>query len=177
MNRNARTRWGFMAAVVALIGLAAWAAPIVPERRELAAQTQSLAQLKRLNLVVRELPPEMRDAGMTAERIEEIWRPRLTDAGFELTDDENAPMLELRTIVILESTVPDAIAINPYMLLHQNVKLNRTGADLTLPTYARVMVGMEKKQNIVEPTEAALRELLETFLREFQAANKTAEQE
>lgn len=156
-----------------MLGLFAWSAPLVPKRALPSDQVLSLSRLKKIRLQVGALPVELVNAGLTVEDIKTKWQQRLVDAGFEVTKETDAPTIELRTIT--DPRLPDAIAINPYLLLHQPVNITRIDRELMLPTYAHVLVGLEPKNNLLKPTQEVLDEMMKAFIDQCRVADKATE--
>ena len=169
-----RARWRpAILLVVAGMAVAAWSAPMVPRNRALAPEIASLEGLKRLRLDLAPLPAEVISAGLELDAIRASWTAALRGAGFELTSDEDAPRLELKMITIIEPNVPDAIAVNPYLLLYQDVAIQRTGRGLPLPTYANIQVGLESRKRFARPLREVLEMMIEQFIADCQRADRS----
>ena len=124
--------------------LTLWAAPVTPRRAVLSHETQSLADLSRLRLDIRELPDEFAQTELTRESIDETVRQILTDAAFEVVDDPAEPELVVDIDSLTDEDLPEAMVLWMTISLKQAVTVHRLDRELELPTYWRFSVGLIK---------------------------------
>ena len=146
-----------------------WAAPVLPKVK-LTDQHLTLADLKRLELVVDPLPKRLEDLGVKWEDLDDAWRQRLSDAGFELTNGKGDPILRLHLVVAIDAEVPDAIAVAPRVTLEQRVMLPNRDRAFMVPTYVHHAVGLEPERKLGPSMDQALRHMLELFIAKQRAA-------
>ena len=151
--------------------LTLWAAPVSPRRPILSHETQSLADLSRLRLDVRELPDEFADAKLTRESIAETMRQILTDAAFEIVDDPDAPALVLDIAGLTDEGLPDAMVLWMTYSLKQSVTVHRIERDLVLPTYWRFSVGLIKSGQLERVVNEAVENNTKSLIRKVQVAS------
>ena len=165
-------RYVRLALVVVVLGagsLYLWAGPVLPKVK-LTDQHLTLAGLKRLELVVDALPRELLALGIKREDLDEDWRDRLSDAGFELTKGKGDPILRLNLVVATDDEVPDAISVAPCVTLEQRVMLPNGDRALMVPTYVHHAVGLEPERKLGPSMDEALRHMLDEFIGKQRAA-------
>lgn len=143
-----------IAVIAALTTLAAWAGPFMHSPpAAVPDELKCLADLRRVSLYVNTLPKQLRDAGMTAQGVQEAAHKQLTDAGFEIIEDPSAPMLVFTALALVDPTVPDSIAFVVFIDVKQKVLIYRLERDMVVPTATLSAHGVKRVRSIKEGVE------------------------
>jgi hypothetical protein len=164
----------FCLAILYGLGIATRAAPFLLESREIHDQIRSLANVKRIELTIEPMPADIEAAGVSAKSMRRSLSRRLKDAGFVVTQGEDGPVLRFRIATATHDTVPQGIAINLYMALHQRVRIHEIDEDLMVPTWMQNLVGLETMQNVGEAVTEQADVMIDTFIARCAAARHGA---
>jgi len=150
----------------------ATAAPIARPGARDTGPVSSLAGVKRVRLMVQPVPPAIAKAGFTVEALLEQWSKKLKDAGFEMAKpSDDTPIIELLISTAADKDVPDAIAVGVKLTVMQTAHIERLEADLMLPTYTHIPVGIVPNNKVKEQTQEALDFVMEMFIRSVRLAD------
>ena len=141
------------------IALSAWAGPFLQQRAGPSDSDRSLAGLKRVEVIVEELPPQFRNVGVTAELLRTIIANDLEAAGHEIIETKRVAKLGVQVSAVTDSYVPGGIAYSVNMVLYQTVKIERLDQALFVPTHNQVILGLEVKHNLSESLKTTVRSL------------------
>ncbi len=166
------------ALILALAGLWVASAPLMPRRAVAPDDVRSLSGIKKLRLRVGTMPPQLHEAGLDDKEIAGQWRRALIEAGFEVVDDDAdpaTPILELSILGGGDKGVPGGLAFSSTVLLWQPMHLERTNETLHVPTYHRVVAGMEPKETMIETAKNVLNAQVQGFIGDVRIASLNAE--
>ncbi len=115
--------------VVGLLAGVALTAPFIPnpglsEESE-PGSVLSLRDLKRVALVIEDLPPHLLDLGLSEQVVRNRLVERLQRGRIEVVDDEEAPVVMFLIDEAIDDAAPDAIAFNLTISLRQKVRVER----------------------------------------------------
>ncbi len=156
--------WRLTLAVAIAIGTSAWAGPIMPWRRGLSDADHSLAGLKQIELIVDDLPPQIKDVGLTAELLREMIAKDLRAAGYRIIDTKRVSKLGVLVSAVTDPNVPGGIAYSVNMVLNQLVKIGRLDQMLFVPTHAQVVLGLEAKQNLSKSVKTTVTDMTRQWI-------------
>lgn len=156
--------WFWTLMVAGAIGLSAWAAPILPRRSTLSDTDRSLAGLKRIELIVEDLPAQIKGVGLTAELLRKMIAKDLEAAGYQTTDTKRVSKLGVRVSAVTDPNVPGGIAFSVVMVLYQRVKIERLDRTLFVPTHAQVVLGLEAKHNLSKSIKATVTDVTRQWI-------------
>ncbi len=152
------------AAALLLAALVAVAAPILPGTRKMPGSLQSLAGLKEADLRIVPLPPQLRAAGIREERIREVWRQQLEEAGIELKRSPNVPVMLLGTSYYTSEDLPGVAAVLATLTFKQSAHVSRLGKDLDVPTYTLTSHVLAPTSDVERVAKPALERMVEDFI-------------
>ncbi len=127
-------RFGWIAACALLMATVLLAAPILPKAGTLPDETASLAGVKQVRIEVLRVSPLLSKFDIKPTRLEDAFRDRVEEAGFQIVEDANAPRCSLIVKTAVDIDLPEAVSLTVSILVHQKVRVHRIGRDLTLPT-------------------------------------------
>ena len=161
-------------AIVAVCILAAcvttWAGPLTTRRASLPDEQLALANMRKVGLRINDLPHEMLISGLTRQKLEKVVKKQLTDAGFQIADDDTTPRLVLTPLILADESVRDTIGFIVFLDIQQRVRVLRLNEEYVVPTATLSAHGIAKRAALSE----AVRERLEETTREFISYEKTA---
>ena len=169
MHHRHLGRLVFVVLVVALVGISAWSAPLMPGGQTLLPDVYSLAEIHKLRLEVNPFPPALGKFDTTPQTLRDSWAKVLTDAGFEIvepadTEDESLPTLGLQFMTAVDDAFPDALGFCAVMTLEQPVSLERIEYHMPATTFSSYAVGLEKKENVRKAIESSVENLARHFI-------------
>ena len=150
--------------VLNLLAAVVWAGPVLFEKKKLSDDIRSLALLEKLQLVIDPFPGEMVDVGVKHEPLRKLWRDRLEEAGYTITEEKDAPRLRLQISFTQDDRVKEGLGFKAVFMVEQAVSIEGIEGKLIVPTYVSSALGLETKETIREATEGVLRNLLESFI-------------
>ncbi len=145
------------------------AAPVLPKKRALPTEVMSLAGLREVRPTVDHVAPDLRDK---YDRIMKILRGGLTNAGFELSDDPDAPRVGVQIFTATDPKQPETLSLVVVTTAHQIVRLERLDMRMSVPTFSITSVQMTTPGRVDDVLESKLRgstEFLMTLAREATA--------
>ena len=155
--------------VVLLVGLVAWSAPILP-RPALSDEVLSLARLETAELIITGVPLSIHRTGVTARKIYEQWKSKLTVAGLKLSSGEGVPKLRVSTSSATDESMPDGVAFVIFVTLEQPVRVTRLEKELWLPTWTGLKVGLRSGDDVEKHYEAVMNLAIVQFLKRMREA-------
>ncbi len=151
-----------VAVVVAAAGILLQAAPIAPTQTELPEEVFTLRGLKQVRFKIAPIPANLDAAGVTEQMLGKFVQ-LLSDRGFEIVEDEQAPLLQLVTNGKSSAEHPSVIAVILAVGVHQRVTLHRLELEITTPTTTVSHAVVTTKGQVAEVLPAEI----ETFVRQF----------
>ena len=156
--------------LILLATVVATGGPILP-RAELSPEVYSLANLNTVRLVIKNVVPDLEEAGITAEVIREKWVPALEKAGLTVSEKGDAPKLKLVTIQATHPDCPECVSVTVHLSLEQPMHISRTGVDAVIPTYALVHTMMAPRTKLGMALDSFLPEFINYFARRIKTAS------
>ncbi len=127
-------RFGWIAVCGLLTATALLAAPIMPKTAELLDEEASLAGVKQFRVEVLATRSLRSKYGIETAKVEDAFKDRLREAGFEVVEDPDVPLCTLLVNTVVDPDQPKAVSLTASILVYQKVRVHRIGSDLTLPT-------------------------------------------
>jgi hypothetical protein len=121
----------------AALAISVIAAPMVggAAHDQLPDEILSLSQIKKVRVQFPEsLPEDLIKAGMTNERFQTLAKKRLSNAGIELVETGDVPVLLIKAITITDPSIREATALIFFCDVQQRIKLIRLDRELEVPT-------------------------------------------
>ena len=157
---------------VIAVGAAALAGPMLFDETKLTDEVQSLAGLTKLAVEIEPLPGDLREHGLTAERVRDDWVERLKAAGFEIVTGREHPRLFLKVRSGTEPESGYAFVID--MKLYQPVRIERLDRTLNVPTYSTGALGLVTSDLLGKQIQAALDRKIRRFIELVRQATSQA---
>ena len=151
-------------------GLAIWAAPMLPEARDLPDELVALGAIRRVHLEVRPLSDRLHEGGVREQAILDQVRPLLTDAGFEIIEGDATPRLRVIVEAGKDPGLPGIVSLAVFVDIVQKVHLERLDRTLIVPT-GTVTHHSPKGSG---PLDEAVSEMVETAIQSFIAMERLA---
>ncbi|MAE67578.1 MAG: hypothetical protein CMJ18_25250 [Phycisphaeraceae bacterium] len=140
------------------------AAPVLPGGGpKVPDELLSLADVKAIRLDAGPLPRRLLGIGADTEAYRQVIRKALKESGFEISEDEDAPMLVSRVLVNEDPEHPGTIAIQHVIALRQRVVVDRLDRRLVVPTASVSIVTLASHDNAAAKLDSAVRRNLRTF--------------
>ena len=159
-------RHGTMVAicVMATYAITTWAGPMTEQRASLSDELLGLAKMRRISLRIRLLPHEMRNAGLTQKKLERVVKEQLTDAGFQIVDDDTTPRLVLTPLILTNENVHDTIGFIVYFDIQQRVRILRLDKEYVVPTATLSAHGIAKRATLSKSVRESVEETIRKFI-------------
>lgn len=161
--------------IVLTIAVVAWSAPVKElPRRNIPPQIHSLASLDRISIAFAiPLPDELRRAGLSEQEILAACAKELSDAGFEIVADRDAPQLRFVVIFATDDQDPQQRGYALLATLDQAVRVQRLDRTLMLPTYVDLVVGLDPKAQLKRQLKAGFDKLANNLIKRARLADST----
>ncbi len=159
---------GLFALLVVMVGVSL-AAPILPRKPRLPDEVRCLTGLKRVNIGVDSLPPDLINAGASTTRLNDLLRDRLTKAGFEVVDDAGAPRLVVQCFTSADPQIPNVVSVTTLLGVNQAVVLKRLEEDMILPVATVVSTAVGNRNDLAKLSEREVErvvDMLDTFVQQ-----------
>jgi len=122
--------------------------PILPSAKKPPDTVLSLAKVRRVEVVVSHLAPQLRAAGLDEEDVKARWTKRLVEEHFEVADGKGYSKLILRSVTTVDPDVPNAVGYVLVSSFEQAVRVERVDQTLFVPTYGETLVGLETNAHL-----------------------------
>ena len=159
------------------VGWACRAAPVFPAGAVVPDSVRSLAGLERVRLDVKDNPLGLTRLGVTREGVAARSRSALGQAGIEVIEDPDLPLLSLLIWTVEEQRVPDAVAFNVLIEVEQPAHLPRVDRTLRVPTFTYCVLGMDRTSHVgdavMDTVGAVVQRLADSVRRGTRAAERT----
>ena len=159
---------------VLAMGVAALAGPLLFDEKKLSDEIQSLAGLTKLAVEVEPLPGELREHGLTAERVRDDWVEHLEKEGFEIVKGPEHPRLSLNVRGGAEPEAGSGYAFVIEIKLYQPVRIERLDRTLNVPTYSTGALGLVTSDLLGKQIQAALDRKIRRFIELVRQATSQA---
>jgi len=143
--------------------------PILP-RTDLSPEIYSLANLNTVRLVIKNVVPELEEARITAEVIQQQWVPALEQAGLKISESSDTPKLTLVTTQATHPDCPECVCVTMHLSLEQSVRISRTGDKAVIPTYSLIHTIMAPRAKLGLAFDPFLPEFINYFTRRIKSA-------
>jgi hypothetical protein len=160
---------------VLVVGAAGLAGPLLFDETKLSDEIQSLAGLTKLAVEVEPMPGDLRELGLTAERIRNDWVGHLEKAGFEIVTGREHPRLYLKVRGGTEPEAGSGYAFVIEMKLYQPVRIERLDRTLNVPTYTTGALGLVTSGLLGKQIQAGLDRKIRRFIELSQQATRQAQ--
>ncbi len=174
MRKRTRATGKVMTLLMVLtIAVVAWSAPIKETpQRAIPPQVYSLADLDRISVgFALPLPDELRSAGMTEQKILAACAKELSDAGFEIVADADAPRLQMIAILATDDLSPNQRGYALLATIDQPVRVQRLEQTLVLPTYVDLVVGLNAKVQMKRQLKVGFDKLVTNLIKRARLAD------
>ena len=170
-----RTRkWLTITAVVLAMTTTAWwlhAAPIRNARPKLPDEIITLHGLREIRLKTVPLGPSLTELNVTKEMMR-AFEERLVEKGFEVTEKQDVPIIQVSARLQTNSRHPDIIAVYFVVDVHQRVRVYRIDQDLTVPTISISHAVITTPNQVADMLEQEVRDLADRFNKFVDLANR-----
>ncbi len=157
---------------VTIIASALLAAPVGRDFREVPDELRVVANIKQLRVDVALLPAVLTEADVTRRQILEQATAKLTEVGFEVVEDEQAPLIMFTASTLEDPAMPDIIAYTVFVDVVQKVHLYRLEEDVTVPTATVSVQRLAKRSELVEELDDCIDQALDHFIRAERIASE-----
>lgn len=168
-NRQFMVVAGLLLAVMASIiagSRSTDAAPVAPTRRALPDEIMVLADIKKVNLDIREFSPLLKNAGLLARNVEVEWEKELEKAGLEVVDDAGPDVatLQVDSRAADDADIPDGVGFATFLKVYRPVRVEGFDKPMRLPIYVDVTGGADNEDDLGETSFATVKMLLTNFI-------------
>lgn len=148
------------------------AAPIAPVRRTLPDEIMVLADIKKVQLDIREFAPLLKQAGLNSRRVEDNWREQLSKAGLEVVDDigPDVVTITLDSRAADDANIPDGVGFATFLKVYRPVRVDGFDEPMRLPVYVDVTGGADNEDDLGETAFSTVKTLLGNFVRGYKLA-------
>lgn len=136
--------------MVLTIAVAVWSVPINRSQRPaMPLQLQSLTDLDRIGVgFARPLPDELRNVGLSEQKIVATCVKALLDAGFGIVTDKDIPQWRLAAILATDDQTPKQRGYRLLATLDQSVHVHQLDHAVVLSTYVDLVVGLNGQDGV-----------------------------
>lgn len=153
MNRSSTCMMVSIALVAAFAASWLVAAPVRPRKMDIPDEERCLAGIDSLSINAEFYSPLIPAVGVEKESVVRQITQILSDANFEVRNDELAPRATIQFFTATSKDVPDAIALTTILAVNQGVTIKRLNDDMILPVSQIVTTAVCKKENLAVTVE------------------------
>ena len=160
----------YASTVTICLCVGALAGPILPGRLRLPVSIQSLAGVQSINIVIKTIPKELFDAGLTNRQVRSQLKRRIEAFGIQALDDKAGRQATADTDlgfgaqVTTEPSVPNAIGFMCLLEFEQAIHVKRLGADMRAPTGVAWFLDVRDKASLSDAAREGIDRAAEMFL-------------
>lgn len=159
-----RRRTLFAIIFLLLLTLAVIAGPIFADRNQYPDELLALANITEVAIEINPLPMEFTEAGITADKIRDKVKARLTQAGYTVVEGDFSPRLSFTALTLTDPSVPDTVGFVVFFDVVQHIRIHRLDRDFVMPTSTLSAQGVRSRKLLNDGVMKELDNTLDKFI-------------
>lgn len=136
---------------VAMLTLAAPAAPYLPTRPKVPDEIRCLKSMRSIQLIVETIPEGLAEHGLRMTDVQDLAGKLFKTEGFNLVNDHTAPIFNVSFRVMRDDSVPNVVGFMTFIEVKQTVRVVRLDEEeMMLPTATLLAYSLKRDHEVAE---------------------------